>query len=122
MPMNLFEQAKQEKAQQDRPKPADTVSYRRGNETSIEGALHASKDSDRQFNDYLDRLKRTRRIGMTDNEASELMGLPPNTISDRRGSPAGKRLVVDSGQTRKSRAGVANKVWIHIDFATGDRH
>ncbi|MEM9110566.1 MAG: hypothetical protein AAGC72_11135 [Planctomycetota bacterium] len=101
--------------------PPAPVGYRKHIDTSVEGAEHAKVDSERQLSDYLDRLKRTGHVGMTDNEAARLMVLPSSTVSARRNGGIQRGLVVYSGKKRKDPiTGVGNRIYLHIDFA-GER-
>lgn len=121
--MNLFEHAQQQEKPKDPPKPKpdlqrskDSVSYRRGNDTSTAGAMDAmlSGKSADQMTRYITLLVKAGGEGLTDHEAAEAMGLPVGTICARRGSPHGKKYIVDSGQRRKGPTGIRNKVWVHV--------
>jgi len=57
-------------------------------------------------------IERAARHGMTDQEIQNQLGMDPSTQRPRRVELVERGLVIDSGTTRKTRAGRSATVWV----------
>jgi len=101
-----------------------TAPYQRSNIASRDGARIAQPSVGDQCRAYRDLLRRQGRDGLTDAEASRLMGLPVTTICARRNELIRLREVTKSPVRRDGGHGVRVTVWVAriAAFVEGANH
>jgi hypothetical protein len=93
----------------------NTAPHTPGSETSEAAAKKVAFRLTKVRAAVLYEIGRTGGVGMTDDELEEKLGYPTSTARKRRTDLFQAGLVVDSGDTRKTRAGCDATVWMISD-------